>query len=72
MKAETYQITKEKHGNGIFFFTDCGNRIYHISNDPMKYHGCLCPACLYKGKRVTLYIRNSKEANELLTEMENE
>lgn len=64
MQIETYQTTPEKNGKGTFFFTDCGNRMYYIGNDPMKYHGCLCPACFYKGKQVTLYIRGSKEANE--------
>lgn len=64
MQIETYQTTPEKNGKGIFFFTDCGNRMYYVDNDPMKYHGCLCPKCLYQGKQVTLYIRGSKEANE--------
>lgn len=32
--------------------------------DEMAYHGCLCPACLWKGIQRTLYIRGSKEANE--------
>lgn len=64
MQIETYQTTPSKDGKGIFFFTDCGNRMYCIENNPMKYHGCLCPKCFMKGKQVTLYIRGSKEANE--------
>lgn len=32
--------------------------------DNMAYHGCLCPACFWKGIQRTLYIRGSKEANE--------
>ena len=66
MQIETYQTTPEKNGKGTFFFTDCGNRMYHISNDPMKYHGYLCPKCFMQGKQVTLYIRGSKEAEEYL------
>lgn len=64
MEIETYQVTQEKHGDGTYFFTDCGNRMYSAFNDPMVYHGKLCPKCFWKGKRVTLYIRGSKEANE--------
>ena len=63
MNIATYQATPEKHGNGTFFFTDCGHRMYSVRND-MAYHGCLCPGCLYKGVQTTLYIRGSKEANE--------
>lgn len=63
MDIATYQITPEKHGQGTFFFTDCGHKMYSINNNNRQYHGCLCPGCLNKGKQVTLYIRGSKEAN---------
>lgn len=63
MEIETYQVTEEKNGNGTFFFTDCGNRMYSTKGE-MAYHGKLCPKCFLKGKQVTLYIRGSKEANE--------
>ena len=63
MNIATYQTTSEAHGNGIYFFTDCGHRMYSV-RDKMAYHGCLCPACINNGKMVTLYIRGSKEANE--------
>ena len=63
IEMETYQATPEKHGNGTYFFTDCGNRMYSVKDD-MAYHGCLCPSCLSKGIQRTLYIRGSKEANE--------
>ena len=56
---ETYQATPSVNGQGTFFFTDCGNRMYSIRNDYETYHGCICPKC---GK--TLYIRGSKEAKE--------
>lgn len=63
MNIATYQVTPEKHGNGTFFFTDCGHSMYSIQSEK-AYHGCLCPGCLYNGKQTTLYIRGSKEANE--------
>lgn len=63
LEIETYRVTLEKNGQGTYFFTDCGNRMYSINNE-MAYHGKLCPSCLCKGKRVTLYIRGSKESNE--------
>ena len=63
MEIATYQATPEKHGNGTFFFTDCGHRMYSVKDD-MAYHRCLCPVCLYNGIQRTLYIRGSKEANE--------
>lgn len=63
MDIATYQTTSEKHGNGTFFFTDCGHKIYSVK-DKMAYHGCLCPGCFWEGIQTTLYIRGSKEANE--------
>ena len=68
MNGETYQIIPEKHNRGMFYLTDCGNRMYYVDPDPMKYHGCLCPACFMKGKNITLYIRGSKEANMIMRE----
>ena len=63
MNIATYQATPEKHGNGTFFFTDCGHNMYSVRDD-MAYHRCLCPACFNKGIQTILYIRGSKEANE--------
>ena len=63
MNIATYQVTPEKHGNGYFFFTDCGHNMYSVRDD-MAYHGCLCPGCMCNGIQRTLYIRGSKEANE--------
>ena len=40
MNIATYQVTPEKHGNGTFFFTDCGHNMYSV-RDNMAYHGCL-------------------------------
>lgn len=67
MTYATYQTTPEVHGNGMFFFTDCcGNRMYAVDNDAMVYHGKLCPGCMWKGKQVTLYLRGTDEANEVM------
>lgn len=63
MEFATYQITPEKHGNGTYFFTDCGHWMYSVKNQ-MAYHGYLCPGCRYNGKDTTLYIRGSREAND--------
>lgn len=68
-KKATYQISKEAHGNGMFFFTDCcGNRMYSVDNNIMKYHGCLCPKCFWEGINTTLYLRGTKEAIEIMNE----
>ena len=64
MQYATYQITPETHGNGVFVFTDCGHKMYAIT-DENAYHGCLCPGCLCKGEETTLYLRGSREANKL-------
>lgn len=63
MKIATYQTTPEKHGQGTFFFTDCGHEMYSVKNE-MAYHDCLCPGCMYKGEETLLYIRGSEEANK--------
>lgn len=68
MEAETYHVLEEMHDNGMFFYTDCGNRMYSVNNDPMFYHGKLCPRCFWEGKMVTLYIRGSDEANKIMEE----
>ena len=64
--AETYRFTRSEDGNGTFYFTDCGNRLYSVSSDPMAYHGKLCPKCFMQNKYVTLYIRGSEEAKNIL------
>jgi hypothetical protein len=62
-KEATYQYLEEAHGNGMFFYTSCcGNRMYSVENNPMKYHGKLCPRCfMYGGKNVTLYLRGTPD-----------
>lgn len=62
-KAETYTVREAKYGNGTFYYTDCGNRMYSIRGK-LAYHRKLCPKCFMKGKYVTLYARGSKEARE--------
>ena len=74
----TYQYLGEAHGNGMFFYTSCcGNRMYSVKNNPMLYHGCLCPKCLWKGKLVTLYLRGTPDGirvfeNEHVVKVESE
>lgn len=63
----TYQTTPSKDGNGTFFFTDCGHRMYSVNNE-MAYHKCLCPACFMNNIMTTLYARGSEEANEIIRE----
>lgn len=76
-KAEaTYQYRPSENGQGLFFYTSCcGNRMYSVSNNPMRYHGCLCPKCLWDNKSVTLYLRGTPEGirvfeNEHVVEVE--
>lgn len=58
----TYQYLEEAHGNGMFFYTDCcGNRMYSVNNNPMLYHGKICPKCFWRGKNVVLYLRGTEE-----------
>lgn len=64
---DTYQTTTSKDSVGTFYFTDCGHKIYSRKG-PEAYHGKLCPRCLCKGVRTTLYIRGSEEANKIMDE----
>ena len=65
----TYQYREEKYGRGMFFYTDCcGNRMYSVDNNPMKYHGCLCPKCFLDNKHVTLYLRGTPEGIRVFEE----
>ena len=58
----TYQYLEEKNGIGMFFYTSCcGNRMYSVSNNPMFYHGKLCPKCFLNNKSVTLYLRGTPD-----------
>lgn len=68
MNIALYDTTPEKNGNGTYFFTDCGHRMFSVFNDPEVYHGCLCPGCFYKGKETVLYMHGSKEANAYIKE----
>ena len=58
----TYRYLQEANGHGIFVQTDCcDSRMYCVSNDPMRYHGRLCPRCFMKNRYVTLYMRGTEE-----------
>lgn len=65
----TYQYREEKYGRGMFFYTDCcRNSMYSVKNNPMLYHGCLCPKCFWEGKHVTLYLRGTPEGIRVFEE----
>ena len=58
----TYRYLQEAQGHGIFVQTDCCNsRMYSVSNDPMRYHGRLCPRCFMNNRYVTLYLRGTDD-----------
>lgn len=63
-KAETYFTVETKNGRGLCYITECGNEMYHIGNNPMRYHGVLCPKCFWKNKKVTLYLEGTDEAKK--------
>lgn len=48
----------------MFFRTDCGNTMYSVDVNPMRYHGLLCPKCLMRGELTTLFLRGTNEAIE--------
>lgn len=68
-EESTYQYLNEKNGQGIFFHTDCcHNWMYSVNNDPMLYHGKLCPQCFWNNKSVTLYLRGTDEGIRVFNE----
>ena len=65
----TYQYLEEANGNGMFFYTDCcHNRMYSVNNNPMMYHGKLCPKCFMNNKLVTLYLRGTDDGIRVFNE----
>ena len=67
-KEAVYDYIEEKHGNGMYFYTSCcGNIMYSVENNPMAYHGCVCPKCSWNtNKLVTLYLRGTPEGIKVL------
>ncbi len=63
---ELYQITPDVSGKGLFYFTECGNKMYSTGNDPLTYNGKLCPKCLNEGKVKMLILAGTPKAKELL------
>lgn len=58
----TFRYIQEASGHGIFVQTDCCNsRMYSVDNDPMRFHGRLCPKCFMQNKYVTLYLRGTED-----------
>ena len=70
-EGSTYRYLQEANGHGIFVQTDCcDNRMYSVSNDPMRYHGRLCPKCFMKNRYVTLYMRGTADGIRVFNERE--
>lgn len=67
MNYATYQTTPSTNRKGTWYFADCGHEMYSDLG-PEGYHGRLCPGCLNKGIKTTLYIRGSEEANRIMEE----
>ena len=66
----TYQYLEENNGKGMFFYTDCcHNRMYSVNDDPMTYHGKLCPKCFWNNKLVTLYLRGTEDGIRVFNKM---
>ena len=65
MKYETYRVYAD-NSQGTFAKTECGRNIYHVSKDPMIFHGKLCPACYWlRNEKVTLLLNGAdKESAE--------
>ena len=41
-----YYTTRDSINNeGIFFYTECGNRMYNINKDRYLYNNKICPKC---------------------------
>ena len=68
-QERTYRVLPCKSGEGTFFYTDCGHKMYSVDNE-MTYHGKLCPACFQKNIYTTLYLRGTEESNKLFEDKE--
>ena len=44
-KAYPRPATTDKEGEYSYLFTECGNRWYSTTTDPMYRDGCICPKC---------------------------
>jgi hypothetical protein len=69
----TYHAEPKKNGRGMFYFTDCcNNKMFSIFQNPLKYHGCLCPKCYYHNKITVLYLQGTEEAGRISTKEQGE
>ena len=57
-KAYPRPATTDKEGEYSYLFTECGNRWYSTTTNPMYRDGCICPKC---GK--TIKVIMPKEVN---------
>ena len=70
-EESTYRYLPEKNGHGMFFYTDCcENRMYSVNNNPLAYHGKLCPKCFWNNKLVTLYLRGTEDGIRVFNKLE--
>ena len=44
-KAYPRPAVTDKEGEYSYLFTECGNRWYSTTTDPMYRDGCICPKC---------------------------
>ena len=44
-KAYPRPATTDQEGEYSYLFTECGNRWYSTTTDPMYRDGCICPKC---------------------------
>lgn len=62
--TEKYFTVESIDGKGLYFITECGNEMYHIGNNPLRYNGVLCPKCFWKNKKVTLKYSEPQESED--------
>lgn len=47
-----YTTRESTTGEGLFFYChNCGNRMFSVSKDKLKYNNCECPKC----KKILIY-----------------
>ncbi len=73
VEYELYQVRPAVGDDGMFYYTECGNRIYHTGNDPMLYHNKICPKCMYEkpDHEVVLIFAGSPYADKIRKERGN-
>lgn len=53
-----YTIRESTVNFGMFYYChNCGNRMFSVSKDKLKYNNCECPKC----KKILIYKSEDKE-----------